>query len=387
MATTVSVQPTSRPANVDRSLRDRIRICHVSMTLLTGGLERLLVEIGRHCNSDQFELQFVALDRIGQPAEDLRSLGWKVSSLTTDGPQSKLLRAKRLFELLQSDGIDVVHSHNTLAHFYATTAAKWAGVPVVINTQHGRGCGASWKAKWQFRLANQFADQIVGVSEDATRLCQADDPMSARRMKPIWNGIDLGRFAFRGPADAAAAISVARLSPEKDFATLLRATRLVVREVPEFRVRIVGDGRERAALEQLARELELEKHVEFLGERHDVPCLLAEAGFFVSSSLSEGISLTLLEAMAVGLPIVATDVGGNPEIIESGRSGRLVQSGSPEMLAAAMLQMLADRDAWRTYGEFGRQRVERHFNIRHMVQQYEAMYCELLEAKRRRPKS
>ena len=349
------------------------------MTLQTGGLERLLVEIGRHCDRDRFEVRFLALDAIGQPAADLRQLGWRVDSLTANGPISKLARLRQLRQFFQSERIDIVHSHNTLAHFYGALAAKWAGVPAVINTQHGRGCGAGWKAKWQFRLANRWTDCVVGVSNDATELCRADDPRAAAHMRVLWNGIDVSRFEYHGPKLLPVAISVARLAPEKDFDTLLHAVKILVRDVPDFRLKIVGDGPERSRLEQLRDKLRLEQHVDFLGERHDVPQLLAKAGFFVLSSRSEGISLTILEAMAVGLPVVATNVGGNPEIVADGRTGRLVASGSPERLADAMRDMLANREQWPVMGELGRQCVEQHFNVREMVRQYEGIYRELLK--------
>lgn len=381
MTSTLATPPALRIADFTRPEHSRIRVCHVSMTLMTGGLERLLVEFGRHCDRSRFDLRFIALDQLGQPADELRSQGWKVSSVLDDGPCGKLARMQRLSKIMSDERIDVVHSHNTLAHFYATAAAKWAGVPVIVNTQHGRGCGAGWKAKWQFRIANRFADRVIGVSEDATRLCEDDDRLSARRMEPILNGIDVTRFAYRGPINRPVAISVARLSPEKDFGTLLQATKLVVRDEPDFLLRIVGDGREAAGLKELARTLAIEQHVEFLGERHDIPTLLANAGFFVSSSKSEGISLTLLEAMAVGLPIVATNVGGNPEVVDDGRTGKLVPAHNAEQLAAAMKSMLADRAAWSVMGELGRQRVEQHFNVKHMLHQYESLYDELLARK------
>jgi len=272
-------------------------------------------------------------------------------------------------------------SDNTLAHFYGAFAARLAGVPVVVNTQHGRGCGKSWKARLQFRMANQFTDRVVGVSEDAAELCRQDDARSAERTIALWNGVDLERFEYRGPANQPTAISVARLSPEKDFATLLRATWILIKDCPDFRLKIVGDGGERQKLEQLSAELNLTEHVEFLGERSDVSQLLPQAGFFVSSSRTEGISLTLLEAMAVGLPVVTTRVGGNPEIVVEGKTGRLVAANSPEGLALAMRDLLKDQEGWPVYGELARQRVEQHFNVRNMVRQYEDLYRESLDGK------
>ena len=368
-----------RFSDTTQSATKTLKVCHVSMCLLTGGLERLLVEFGRHCTRDQFDLSFVALDELGTPADELVELGYSVESIT-DSSTGKVARLKRLVTLFKDQQIDVVHTHNTLAHFYGAMAAKVAGVPVVLNTQHGRGCGTSWKARMQFRLANRWADRIIGVSEDSARVCRADDPRSADKITAIWNGIDVQRFDYRGLTSHTEAISVARLSPEKDFATLLRAVWSLVKDYPKFKLRIVGDGAERQQLESLARKLNITNHVEFLGERSDVPELLAQAGFFVSSTTTEGISLTLLEAMAVGLPIVTTNVGGNPEIVRDGETGHLVKSGSPVQLANAMRRMLDEPDIWPVMGELGRRRVENDFDVRHVVSQYESLYQDLYES-------
>ena len=360
---------------------DRFRICHVSMTLLTGGLERLLVEFGRHHDANRFDLRFVSLAELGPPAEELRRMGFSVESVNLPG-RGKLPALRSLRSLLQRDRVDIVHTHNTYAHFYGTVAASWAGVRSVINSQHGRGCGPRAKDKLLFRLANLKTSRVVGVSEDAAALCRGEDPWAATKTKVIWNGIDTSRFVYRGPAQSPVAISVARLSPEKDFPTLLQATAIVVRSVPEFKLMMIGNGSERARLEALTKSLGIEPNVEFLGERSDVPELLAQAGFFVSSSKSEGISLTILEAMAVGLPVVTTRVGGNPEIILEGQTGHLVPDQNPDALAAAMLQMLAKRDEWPAMGERGRRRVEQQFEIRTMIRQYEELYTEVLGSRK-----
>lgn len=352
-------------------------VCHVSMHLKTGGLERLLVEFAKRHTRARYAPMFVALQDTGPPAEEIASLGWRVHALDI-ARVGKRAALRRLRELLKEQQVQVVHSHNTYAHFYAALAAKRERVPVLVNTQHGRGCGTGWKAKLQFALANRRADAVVGVSEDATRLCRGQDRMSRGKMRTIWNGIDTSRFEYSGPRSEPIAIAVGRLSPEKDFANLLRATALAVRDVPELRVRIVGEGAERAALEQLSRSLGLEDRVEFLGERSDVHALLRDVGFYVSSSRTEGISLTLLEAMAVGLPVLATRVGGNAEVIEEAVSGRLEPAEDPQALAAGMVAMCRDRAEWSAMGQVGRTRVERDFDINRMVGDYEQLYAELL---------
>ena len=372
--------PAVSSRETSRNPTGKLKVCHVSMCLLTGGLEWLLVEFGRNRDGERFETSFVALDGMGVPAEELQSQGHHVECVA-DVVTGKLARLRRLAHIFRDGQFDVVHTHNTLAHFYGAFAAKLSGVPVVVNTQHGRGCGKSWKARLQFRMANQLTDRIVGVSEDAAELCRQDDVRSSDRTIAVLNGVDLDRFEYRGPSTQSTAISVARLSPEKDFATLLRATWILIKDCPDFRLKIVGDGQERQKLEHLAEELNLTSHVEFLGERSDVSELLPQAGFFVSSSQTEGISLTLLEAMAVGLPVVTTQVGGNPEIVVEGKTGRLVSPNSPEELALAMRDLLKDKEGWPVFGELARQRVEQHFNVRNMVRQYEDLYRELIDQK------
>lgn len=356
-----------------------IRVCHVSMCLQTGGLERLLVDFARFHDRKKFDLQFLALTGEGQPAADIQAEGCAARVLNNSLKIRKLRSLTQLAQHLKKQRTQIVHTHNTYAQFYGALAAKLAGVPLVINTQHGRGCGDGWKAQWQFKLANRWTQRVVGVSHDAAKLCQEQDRASRDKITTIWNGINLDRFTYHGPKPTPTAISVARLSAIKDFPTLLQAVPLVLPHVPDFRLRIVGDGPERAKLESLTDELNLRPHIEWLGERHDVPALLAESGFFVSSSLSEGISLTLLEAMAVGLPVVTTAVGGNPEIVLEGQTGRLAPAGDPAALARAIVDLCAELDLWSAMGTLGRQRVERHFEIRQMVRGYEALYEELLQ--------
>lgn len=369
---------TAQPeARAESSSGDRVRVCHVSLGLSTGGLERLLVDFARFHDRSQFEMVFVALNEAGRPAADIVESGCHVIALQSERA-GRFDRLQRLATVLRELEVDVVHTHNAFPHWYASPAARWSRVPVVINTRHGQRFGQTWKARWQYWLASLLVNRVVAVSDDAARLCQKEDGLSAKKVTRIWNGIDSDKFQYRGPARQPIAISVARLSKEKDFPTLLRAVEIARREVPEFKLKLVGDGGERPALEKLAAQLNLGGTVEFLGEQSRVPELLAEAGFFVSSSLTEGISLTLLEAMAVGLPVLATSVGGNPEIVVPGETGQLVPAGDPAALAAGIVQLCREPERWDEYGAAGRMRVEKHFDIRRMVRDYENLYLELL---------
>lgn len=355
-----------------------LKVCHVSLTLKTGGLERLLADIARHHDA-ACQPEFLALNEVGRFAEIIRDAGCPVHLLK---PAGRLGKVRQMVQLFRRGHYDVVHTHNTYPHLYASIAARLAGVPVVVNTRHGQRAGHGWKSRVQFRCASHLVDRIIAVSDDAAGLCVDHDGVKLQKVLRIWNGIDIDDFQFTGPVTAPVAISVARLSAEKGFPTLLRALAIAVRDVPDLILKLVGDGPERPRLEQLTDDLNLRDHVQFLGERQDVPELLAQAGFFVTASLTEGISLTLLEAMAVGLPVVATSVGGNPEIVDAPRTGRLVPAANPEQLARAMVAMCCEKSNWLAMGRAGRQRVEEHFEVRRMVSDYETLYRGLLKRKR-----
>ncbi|AMV19702.1 Putative glycosyltransferase EpsD [Planctomyces sp. SH-PL14] len=378
MPTALLTHPTSTTrTEAGGATHRRLNVCHVSMSLLTGGLERLLVEFGKFHDSARYNLRFVALTELGPPAEDLRKLGFQVDAMCL-ARNGKRAAYRRLKEILVDEQIDIIHTHNTCPQFYGAFAAWQTKIPCILNTQHGRGSGPRLKDQTMFMIANRFTRRVVGVSNDSARLCQEQDRGSAHKIIAIQNGIDSTRFAYTGPTDANVAISVARLSPEKDFPTLLRATKLTAQSVPDFRLRLVGDGAERKGLETLSRELGIADRVEFLGERSDIPSLLAQAGFYVSSSKTEGISLTVLEAMAVGLPVVTTAVGGNPEIVAEGTTGHLVPPQNPEALAQAIVEMCGKRSTWNGMGRAARERIEQQFEIRTMIRQYERLYEELL---------
>lgn len=355
-----------------------LRVCHLSLTLKTGGLERLLADFAR-LHDASIEPMFVAMQAVGRFAEEIRAGGRDVTALH---PGGKLRQLSELTRLLRQRKIDVLHTHNTYPHVWGTIAGRCAGVPVIVQTRHGQRAGHGFSSRVKYRWASHFCDRIVSVSDDAARLCIDADKISPSRVTRIWNGIDAHQFAYFGPASTPTAMSVARLSPEKDFPTLLRATRSVVDRRPDFRLLLVGDGSVRADLEALTRELRLTDNVEFLGERTDVPQLLQRAAFFVSSSLTEGISLTLLEAMAAGLPVVATSVGGNPEIVVANETGLLAPANDPSSLAAAMLSLLNTPERWEPMGRAGRARVEQHFEVRRMVRDYESLYREILATRR-----
>lgn len=356
--------------------RQELRVAHVAYSLRTGGMERLLVEFARHAAPEREKLSFHCLTEASTPADDIRAAGCPV--FLWRKPEGFRWRAVRqLADQFRRDRVHVVHTHNSGAMIYGALAGRIAGVPAIVHTRHGQRFGAGRRQTFTFAQVTRLVDRVVTVSQDGARQSLAEG-IAKHRVRTIWNGIDLSRFQFRGPRMGGPAILVARMVPEKDLPTLISAVAIVIQQDPTFCIRLVGDGPALAAARQQVAALGLQSSVEFLGERQDVPDLLRDASLFVMSSLTEGISLTLLEAMASGLPVVATEVGGNAEVVESGRTGRLVPPSRPDLLAQALLDVWRNPMRAAAMGVAGRERVETHFDIAGMVRRYEALYREVL---------
>ncbi len=353
----------------------RVRVAHIALQLDTGGMERLLVEFARHADRSAFDLRFVALSGRGRWADELAALGWPVTLMNArDGVRPSLVY--RLARLFQSERIDVVHTHNVKPLLYAGPAARLAGVPGVVHTRHGRRLGTTPAHARLFRLATRCVDRLVCVSDDTGRLSLCEG-VRAGRVDIIRNGIDLSRFPYAGPHMGGPAVFVGRLSPEKDCATLLRAFAAVSGRVPSLTLAIAGAGPCRADLERLAADLSLGTRVEFLGDVADVPGLLRRASLLILPSLSEGMPVAVLEAMASGLPVIATDVGGTPEVVDHGVTGVLVPPSDVPRLAETIADVATHPELARTMGAQGRRRVEAGFDVRTMVARYEGLYRDL----------
>jgi sugar transferase (PEP-CTERM/EpsH1 system associated) len=353
----------------------RLHIAHITLGLDVGGQEKLLVELARRSDSARFALTFVSLSNRGKLADSLEAHGGRVIALN-EPPGLRPGMIWRLRRLMRRERFDVVHTHDDKPLIYAAPAAWLARVPRRIHTQHhGALAQFTWRQRLLVRWAARLVDPFICVSHDGARYA-AGMHVAPYRLRVIWNGIDLERFAFRGPQPAGPVVVVARLTAEKDVQSLLHAVRQVVNRLPQVRLEVAGDGPCRAELVRLTGALQLGQHVRFLGEVRDIPALLARASLFVLPSQSEGISLTILEAMACGLPVVTTRVGGNPEIVEHG-TGVLVPPRDPAALAHGILRVLGNPDEAQLIGRAARRRVEAHFDIGKMVAQYEALYARL----------
>jgi len=357
------------------SKRRRLRIVHVSRGLDVGGQERLLIDFARQADASRFDLHFLSLTTLGSLAGAIADLGWPVTALH----QPEGLRPQTIWKLtrfFRDLRCDVVHTHDDKPLIYAAPASRLAGVSRIIHTHHhGPVDYIQRRQLFLLRCASLFTDRFVCVSRAAQRYLAAQG-IGTRRLLNVHNGIDLDLFPYQNSDPNGPVVCVARLSPEKDIANLLHAVAALLPITPDFRLEIAGDGPLRDELRQLAATLRLGDAVRFLGEVKDVPSLLARARLFVLPSRTEGISLTILEAMARGLAVVATRVGGNPEVVIEGETGRLVPARDPQALAGALLRVWNDAAAAHAFGQAGRRRVEMHFSVKRMIERYEGIYEE-----------
>lgn len=357
----------------------RLRVMHVTLGTRTGGMEKLLVEFAKFVDRSQFELSFSSLQTRGPIAELIAACACPVYDFhKREGVRP--LTIARLAWQMRKMGTQLVHTHNTSALFYGVLAAKLAGIKRIIHTRHGQRFESTRRETRLFRWLAKQTSRIVSVSEDGRRLSLAEG-VPPDRLMTILNGIDLRLFEFSGPRPFGPAIIVSRLSAEKDIASLLHAIPIVLgllgSDAQTFSLNVVGDGAMRPQLEALSSALNLTPKVHFLGHSNNVAEMLAKASMFVLPSLTEGISLTLLEAMARGLPVVATRVGGTPEVVVDGKTGLLVSTRAPEELATAIVRLYQNHALAQRMGTLGRQRVERLFTIEHMIRAYEAQYLEV----------
>lgn len=305
--------------------------------------------------------------------------------------------ALRIARLCRSLRPDVVHARNW-GTIDAVIGARLAGVPVVIQSEHGRAMddldGLHARRIRVRRLLAPFIDSHVVVSTHLERWLIERVRVRPEKVRVVRNGVDVMRFKPLEQRERVRAEhgyrredlvfgAVGRLSAVKDHRTLLEAFHLLAMRDPRSRLLLVGEGSERAFLEAEVRQRGLADRVRLVGYREDVGQMLGIMDVFVQPSLMEGMSNAMLEAMAVGLPIVATAVGGNPEMVESGVGGLLVPPSTPDALADAMLSYCANDQARSAHGAAARARAENEFPLDKMVAGYISAYRDALASRGR----
>ena len=371
--------------------RNRVHVVFSIDTMSVGGTEMNAVRTAERLDRERYRLSVVTLRGEGPLTERYERMGVPVLRFPIQNlyGTETIRQGVRLARFLRDERVSVVHCHDQYSNFFSTMAARWARVPVVVASKR-------WlHSPWRYRIANgvgfRAATRVIANSDAVAASLQRDDWLSRGRVVVVPNFVD--EAAFGAPAfnvrqawvrelglepDAVVVGIVASLLPIKDHATLLRAVAALVPEWPTLRLVIVGQGPELERLRALTDELRIAPAVRFAGLRPQVPSFHFLFDISVLSSVSEGFPNSLVEAMAAGRPIVATDVGGVRDAVRNGENGLLVAAGDAPAFADALRVLLRDPDLRTRMGAVGARRAREEFHAAAVVGSLERLYERLL---------
>jgi glycosyltransferase involved in cell wall biosynthesis len=373
---------------VSRAVTRKISVLHIVLSTATGGMENVIYNLVSAHDPERLKIQVACLEAVGPLSEKFKQHGVSTDLLPRMTPGLSMIFPASLIGYIRKSGCDVVHTHSGCWSKVAT-ACFWVPTVKLVYTDHGRFFPDLKQRIVLDRIAVKTTDRVVAVGEPLREYLVNTVRLPARKVITILNGIDTKRFAplpemrttVRAElgfahTDVVIAI-VARLAPVKNHRLLIETLADLTKQLPQTRLLIIGDGPLRADLEKQVHALSLTGRVTFTGDRTDVERLLTGADISTLSSLSEGISLTLLEAMSTGLPVVATRVGGNPTIITEGHDGFIVGLDKSQY-AEALRKLIESESLRRTLGENARKTVERKWSVSQMAARYQELYAELV---------
>ncbi len=370
----------------------RLRILHVVSCLGMGGTEHGVLKIIRGLGHSEFEHHICAVRGVDENFARKMKVPAQVSAVGRAEPgfQFPLFR---LMQVMKEFRPDIVHSRNFGA-LEAIPAARFARVPVAIHSEHGYELeilgGLPLRRRFVCGALYGMADQVCTVTRDLRDYHSKQSWLSPKKFRVIYNGVNTDLFISRPelapalrselaiPRDRIVIGSVGRLVPIKDHKTLLQAAEILVRQGKNVHVLIVGSGSELPKLQaQAAASQDLAGRTLFLGASDRVPELLNAMDVFVLPSISEGMSNTILEAMATGLPVVVSRSGGNTELVDGGHVGCLFDPRDVEALARHLAHLADNAAVRRQFGQAARQRAIEQFSLSAMVQHYRDLYIDL----------
>jgi len=373
----------------------RKRIVFLIDGLGLGGAERLLVTYLQHLDRTRFEPRVCVMQvKNGNPlAVEIEKLGVPIDFV----PVKRLAdpgALPRLLGYLRRVRPHILHTQLEFADTLGCTAAKMLGIPAVATLHTAdapkKGEKSYQRLKLRWWILRHFSTRVIAVSEGTRRHHLRVGKLPPQKVVTLHNGIDLSRFtpippaemaslreSLGIPADVPVLITVAVLRQPKGIQFMLEALPDILKVVPDTRYLIVGDGNHREKLESIAAEKGVSDRVIFTGTRRDIPPLLAAADIFVLPTLTEALPTVLAEAMAAGKPIIASEVGGVPEMVDDGRNGLLIPPADSRALTEACVKLLKNPKRARAMGLVGRTIVAERFNIRRQVRRLEKLYLDV----------
>lgn len=373
------------------NVQDKIKILYLIESLKSGGAEQLLFTTLKYLNRNKFSPVVYCLCEKGEIAADLeKETGTKVYSLNKSCRIWDLGTIIPLIRIFIKERPHILHTNLFLANYFGRIAALFAGIPVVVITEHGTYSNfKKFYHHWIDFILSFFTTKVIAVSNAVKKYLLKHSLILENKIIVIYNTIDFEKFDRVYDADKITLRKrlgfagngfiigcVATLAPWKGHIFLLEAFSQVIKSYPEARLCLVGrDGCGfKKELESFARKKDILKNIYFLGERRDIPELLRAFDIFALPSLTEGLGISLLEAMYLGLPAVASGTEGVLEIIEDKKDGILSSSGSPYALATKIESLLKDRNKSEQLGFNAREKVRKYFSTHAYIQKLESLY-------------
>jgi len=363
----------------------KIRLMQITHDLAIGGLQQVVVNICRTINRDKFDVSVLCLRELGEFVPEVEQMGIKVHFLPQKHNGTDYLSFLKVAKILRKEKIDIIHTHNTQPFIDGTIGALLSGVKTIIHTDHARDFPDKRRYMFAEWLMFHFAHKVVGVSDHTSNNLVKYEHISKKKIATIVNGIDEAKYDIsvdkdkkrnelliqkKGPVIGLGV----RLSEQKGITYLLQAMPAVVKQFPDISLVIAGQGVLENNLKEETRSLGIIEHVFFVGPRLDMPELLKLFNLYVLPSLWEGLPMVLLEAMAAGCPIVATDVGGNFTVIKNKYNGSLFEPKRPDLLASEIIRVLSDKQTISRYINNSLDIFRKKFSAEIMTRQYEKLY-------------
>jgi glycosyltransferase involved in cell wall biosynthesis len=359
---------------------------------MIGGTETQAVELARRLDPKRYRVTVGCLRREGPLLDRLKGTPVEIMEINLGGgidSPSGLLRIAKLAQFLRRQKIQILHAHDLWSNIVGMPAAMLARTPVTITSQRDLSHDA-WYGTYRRRVLRFFQRRSSLVLTNAKAIRNGlieQDHLPSDKVCVVYNGVDLDRFhvppnggqLFPGSEGNKLIVLVGNMITDvKGHAVLIAAAPEVVKVHPKTQFVFVGDGAKRSDFEKQIQDLGLQQHFLFLGRRSDVPAILACCDVAVLPSLAEGLPNAVLEYLAAGLPVVATALGGNLEIIQDGKTGLLVPSQDPQALAAALIRLLSDEGLATRIAQSGHDYVKQNFSFDRLVAEMDQLYAKLL---------
>ena len=360
-----------------------MKIAHVVDSMEVGGAETLVRQMCHLQREQGHEPEVYAIAALGALGERMRAEGF----LVQPNVGRHLVDSSRHFlRIFRSSRPDVVHLHNPTPTIYAAPAARLAGVPSIVSTRHSLVAPPrNLTMERKYKLAAMFCDWVVGICEATTSNLKDAGNAPDRKIVTIYNGavpVEPPPVDQRPTKTGFTFLYVGRLEPVKNLQFLLTGFRAAVTAAPQMSLWVVGNGTERSRLEEMTDQLGLCSNVKFWGQQMDVAPFFASADAFVMSSVSEGLPMSLLQALSSRLPAVVTDVGGMAEVVRLAHAGITVPLSSTEAMTEALVRLATRPDEREIFAKNAETAFDAHFTLPVMVERYSQLYRDTPRARR-----